>query len=102
MSSEYLSIKNPRSVGDNWKRMPHLNCSLEACAALKGAEARRAVGALFEAYFRAAEGVDLRDRRLPLDLPTGPNSRYHLYAEYAKKNGWMVKAELKHEYRVLR
>ena len=82
--------------------MPYLSWSLDACGAVRQREARKATLALFEAYFRAAEERRLRGRRLPLDLPTGSNSRYHLYAEYSDKAGWLVKTELKHEYRILK
>jgi hypothetical protein len=82
--------------------MPHLNWSLDACAALRERDARRATVALFDAYFRAARELDLRNQRLPLDLPTGSYSRYHLYAEYTAKGGWIVNAELKHEHRILK
>jgi hypothetical protein len=81
--------------------MPLLNWSLGASAAVKNKDCRAEMTRLFNAYFRVAEAKALTGRILYLDLP-GSQSRYHFHATFTETTGWVVQAELKQEYRIIR
>src|SRR4029077_9362095 len=92
---------------------------------------REAMTRLFDAFFRVAEGRDLTDTVLHLDLPAERNvdailpphagraalpsvqlkrsapraqldpERYYFSARFTKNNGWVVNATLKREFRMM-
>jgi hypothetical protein len=84
---------------DNEKaKMPLLNWSSGALAAVKNKDCRSEMTRLFNAYFRVAEAQSLTGSILYLDLP-GSHTRYHFHAKFTETTGWVVQTELKQEDR---
>jgi hypothetical protein len=85
-------------------KMPLLNWSPGALAAVRSKSQREEMTRLFHAYFGVAgsEAIkSLTGSNLHLDLPTDTKNRYYLRAKFTKETGWVVHAELKHEHRTV-